>query len=92
MKFEEVNETALALEIEFDSHAFIRKFVEKYPKSYGELLVKHENVTTANAEIANYLRNNSNDLHVTKIKEDHISADILGNDAKNSLWRKEENQ
>jgi len=87
-EFEIVKENVNAPENEFDSHAFIREFIKRYPQSYGALLIKHKNVNTANAEIANFLRRNDGDLHIIKAEEDVISKDILGYDVPNALWRK----
>ncbi len=88
MRLEEVREIVNRLESEFDSHKFIREFIFACTRSYGNLLVKHGNVTTAHAEIANFLRNHAEELSIEKIGEDKISKDIFGNDVPNANWRK----
>ncbi len=72
---------------EFDSHEFILCFLNLYPRSYGELLVAHNRVQTAHAEIANFLRNNSAELGITK-KGERVSPDIFGNLTECALWTK----
>lgn len=60
----------------FDSHDFILKFIFEYPAVYGGLLIKHKNVTTAHAEISNFLRNYSTSLRI-KEKGKIESEDIF---------------
>ena len=91
MNIENVRETIGRLGNKFDSHAFIRKFMERYAREYGELLVKHGSVTTANAEIANYLRINSSKLNISQVEEKVDSMDVLGNVTPNALWQKNTN-
>ena len=79
---------------EFDSHDFIRKLIWEAPQTYGELLVKHENVTTAHAEISKYLLNYSGELGIEKATIDNeklkerMSADIFGNIVPCAMWNK----
>ncbi|MDE7426887.1 MAG: hypothetical protein K2M79_03715 [Muribaculaceae bacterium] len=73
---------------EFDSHDFIFEFINQFPSSYGKLLIKHNSATTANAEIANNLRNNSSELNILKIGEVE-SVNIYGHLTICALWRKE---
>lgn len=61
----------------FDSHDFIRKFIWKCPEIYGRLLIKHANVTTAHAEISNYLRCHTSELGINELPEKVESEDIL---------------
>lgn len=72
---------------EFDSHDFIRRFIWECPKTYGELLIKHNNVKNAHAEISNYLRNYANELEIEQLP-DRNSADIFGNTVLNANWTK----
>lgn len=74
----------------FDSHQFISGFIQMCPRSYGQLLVAHNNVTLAHAEIANFLRNNSVALKIKKTGESETD-DIFGNTAKCALWTKNSN-
>lgn len=71
----------------FDTHAFITAYIYHFPTSYGDLLKKHSNVTTAHAEIANFLRFHSIELHLEKL-EKNTSSDIFCNQVVNTLWRK----
>ena len=74
---------------QFNSHQFIRKFIYNFPSSYGKLLMKHDNVTTAHGEIANVLRNNSIKLRIQKIDEPKCeSVDIFDNLATCATWSK----
>jgi hypothetical protein len=87
MNIQEIKEIVDALEKEFDSHAFIRKYMEKFPQSYGELLMKHGNVTTAHAEISNCLRNNTTSLGIKK-NGSVRSLDVFLKMTSNALWSK----
>lgn len=71
----------------FDSHDFICEYIYRFPSSYGDLLVKHNNTTTAHAEIANFLRDNSSALNIRKTG-DTESADIFRNIAPCASWEK----
>lgn len=75
---------------EFDSHMFILKFFQFHHQSYGELLAAHNNVASAHAEIAIFLRNNSAELRINKIGETE-SPDIFGNISECALWAKIDN-
>ena len=88
MELEEVREIVISLGSEFDSHEFIKEFILGCTRVYGNLLVKHGDVTTAHAEIANFLRNHVEELGIEKIGEDKISKDIFGNDVPNANWRR----
>ncbi len=72
---------------EFDSHDFIKEFIWHHPKDYGELLIKHENVTRTHAEISNFLLNHANSLGIAKTRED-VSDDIFGHVTPCAKWRK----
>lgn len=71
----------------FDSHEYICKYLYQFPVSYGMLLIKHENVRNANAEIALFLTNHSSELHIRKIGETK-STDMLGNMTSCAAWEK----
>lgn len=88
MILEEVRTVVDEMDEKFDSHEFIKAYILRFTKAYGSLLVKHENVTTAHAEISNYLRNHADELGIEKVGAEKISKDIFGNDAPNAEWRK----
>lgn len=71
----------------FDSHAFIRKFMELYPKEYGEMLVSHENVASAHGEISSYLSKNARDLNIKKIGSIR-TLNVFLRASSNALWSK----
>lgn len=71
----------------FSSHEFIRKFLEKNHKEYAARLKKQDSVALANAEIANYLRNNASELGIKKVG-DIESMNILGHLSICALWEK----
>lgn len=90
MDFNEVKTIVDAMAEEFDSHAFFLKFLEKCPSSYGHLLIKHGNVTTAHAEIGKFLLNNASGLGIAKKDKDNNSPNIFGNIAPCAQWEKTE--
>ena len=83
-----VQETIGLMPQNFDSHDFIRKFIWEYPKIYGGLLIKHENVTTAHAEISNYLRYNASKLGIKELDEKTESEDIFKTKRPCAKWEK----
>lgn len=85
--FESIIEELIQDSNTFDSHDVIKKIIWSEPVSYANLLIKHENVTNAHAEISNFLRNKSNDLHIEKVNCAHKSPDIFGNDVECALWK-----
>ncbi|MGM9844491.1 MAG: hypothetical protein ACI30S_09750 [Muribaculaceae bacterium] len=87
MDIEEFKQIIDLLQDTFDSHAFICEYINRFPTSYGKLLIKHNNVTTAHAEIANFLRNNSNELNIYK-SGDTVSADIFGKITPCAKWQR----
>lgn len=86
--FHAFDEIVKLLPKEFDSHEFIRKFIFNYPQRYGQLLIKHNNVSTAHGEIANFLRNNSCRLSIEQSLYKVYSNDIFGLQKLNALWHK----
>ena len=87
MAIEEFKQIIDLLQDTFDSHTFICEYIYRFPSSYGGLLIKHNNVIMANAEIANFLRNNSNKLNIYKFG-DTVSADIFGKIVPCAKWQK----
>ncbi|MGM9814720.1 MAG: hypothetical protein ACI3ZX_01230 [Candidatus Aphodosoma sp.] len=87
MAIEEFIQIIDLLQDSFDSHAFICEYIIHFPTPYGKLLIKHNNVTTAHAEIANFLRNYSNELNIYKTG-DSESADIFGKITPCAKWQK----
>jgi len=61
----------------FDSHEFILKLIWECPEIYGELLIKHRNVTTAHGEISNYLRYHASELGIKELYEKAESEDLF---------------
>lgn len=89
MTLEEAATVIGELDKHFDSHDFIKKFIFKYPASYGTILIKQNDVTTSHAEMANFLRHNADALSIFKIDEaSNKSYDIFGNPAPCSKWVK----
>lgn len=84
-----VQETISMMPQNFDSHDFIRKFIWKYPEIYGRLLIKHANVTTAHAEIGNYLRCHASELGINELPEKVESEDILRIICPCAQWEKQ---
>jgi len=73
---------------EFDSHEFIKMFIKKYPDSYGLLLIAYKNVTTTHSQIANFLRNNAEELHIEENPNKKKSNSIFEKTVPNASWRK----
>ena len=71
----------------FDSHAFIRRFMEMYPEEYGEMLKRHRGVKTANGEISSYLSKNAPELKIKKIGNIR-TLNIFLRFSPNALWSK----
>lgn len=71
----------------FDSHAFIRKYMKKYPKAYAKIVSEHKTLKAAHATIGRFLENNSVDLNITHLGEIE-SLNILMNPSSNALWQK----
>ena len=72
---------------EFDSHDFIKEYIWQYPKSYGELLCKYENVRTAHSQIGKFLLQNTEELGIEKNGENG-SDDIFGHPTPCAKWKK----
>ena len=87
MDIKEVKTIVDAMPQNFDSHEFILKFIWKYTSSYGHLLIKHGNVTTAHAEISKFLLNKTSELCIEK-KGEINSKDLFGNIAPCAQWKK----
>lgn len=83
------------LESNFDSHDFIKKYVEMFPKEYLEKLLpalsKRQDimgVTDVDSEIARFLSVHSNDLKIEKEDDKKGSENILGNITPCTKWHK----
>lgn len=87
MTLNEARNICSILKESFDSHDFISEYIFRFPSSYGDLLIKHNNVTTAHAEIANFLRLNSAQLHIRKTGEIE-SEDIFRHPVPCASWEK----
>ena len=88
LPFLRVQEILSLMPQNFDSHDFIRKFIWECPKVYGELLIKYENVSTAHAEISNYLRYNASKLGIKELDEKTESEDIFKTKRPCANWEK----
>jgi len=76
------------MESNFDSHAFILRLLRESPSVYGQLLIKHNNVTTAHAEISNFLRNLAKELGIKEKEHESESVDIFGIINPCALWER----
>ena len=74
MEIEKTKAIVEKLGNEFDSHSFIRKLLEMCPNVYGELLMKYNDVTIVDAQIAIFLLNNA--LELTCFKKQFILNNI----------------
>lgn len=91
MTLEEATAVIGKLEKHFDSHDFIRVFIFKYPTSYGAALIKHNDVAASHAEIANFLRLNTDALSIFKIDAaGNKSYDIFGHLVPCAKWVKKD--
>ena len=69
MNINQAQRTIVCLGQYFDSHAFIRKYMEKYPKSYASFISEHKTLKAAHAEIGRFLLNNAQSLNIERIGE-----------------------
>lgn len=83
------------LESNFDSHDFIKKYVEMFPKEYLDKLISAlsnrqdiRGVTDVDAEIARFLSIHSDDLKIEKENDNCGSKNILGNITPCAQWHK----
>ena len=83
-----VQETLGLMPQNFDSHDFIRKLIWKCPEVYGALLIKHKNVTTAHAEIGNYLKHHASELGIKEHDEKTESEDLFKTICSCAYWEK----
>lgn len=74
--------------IEFDSHEFILCYLKNYPASYGELLIKYNDVQQVNAEIGIYLSNHAEELNIIKIETNWSSENIFKKITPCAKWKK----
>lgn len=79
------------MEIEFDSHDFIKELIKSHEKSYVELLYSYiNNLTifrTLHSQIGTYLSENSKSLDIEKLVK-NSSENIKGYDSENQVWKK----
>lgn len=83
------------LETNFDSHDFIKKYVEMFPAEYLEKLISAlrnrqdiKAVTDVDSEIARFLSVHSGDLKIEKENDNSQSENILGNISSCAKWHK----
>ena len=90
MNKKQVEKTIESLSDFFDSHAFIRKYMKKYPKSYGVFISQYKTLNAAHAQIGKFLLENAPELKIEYIGEIE-SLNVLVNPVKNALWKKQTN-
>ena len=87
--FTEAEEVLRHLPNEFDSHAFIFKYIDLHENDYIDELAQNngrDNVfRKVNAEIGRFLWNNSKRLHIEKVNR-LPSPNIKGNNTENQNW------
>lgn len=78
---------------DFDSHKFIKKFMERHEREYVEMLYKH--IDTPNgifravdAEIARFLSVHAGELNIEKKSERCQSGNPKMNKSDNQRWEK----
>lgn len=80
---------AFELNIEFSSHDFIKKIIQKFESEYIDMLVKHQNsgkaFQTVNSLIGQFLSSKSDILKITKT-EKRESENIKGNIDTVQFW------
>jgi hypothetical protein len=74
---------------QFDSHAFIRKFAERFQPEYVSLLTQYdtEPFETVHQQIGRFLVTHQAQLGITA-QGKVCSANIFGNCSENELWSK----
>ena len=87
MNIKQVERTIASLGDYFDSHAFIRKYMEKYPKSYAGFIAQHKTLKAAHAQIGKFLLNNAQQLNIENIGVIE-SLNVLMKPSDNTLWKK----
>lgn len=88
MNIEVANNILTRLGTQFDSHAFIRLFIQNYPSRYAKILSKHNNVNTAHGEIARFLNANAVALKIKLIGGNSNTPNIYNNVSNNAKWHK----
>ena len=73
---------------QFDSHDFIKKFTEKYPKQYNLLIIKYSKRNTTHSVISSFLRNNAESLGI-EYKDRVKSKNLSGKLTFCALWNKD---
>ncbi len=87
MNIRQAQRVITSLEQYFDSHAFIRKYMMKYPKAYAGIVSNHKTLKAAHATIGKFLLDNSATLNITKLGEIE-SLNVLMRPSSNALWSK----
>lgn len=87
MDINDAREIIRTLNDHFDSHDFIVELYMHMPAVYGSLLVEHNNINTAHAEISNFLRYNSKDLDIIELDK-VMSPNIFGKPTECAAWTK----
>lgn len=72
---------------QFNSHDFIRKFIDKYKMQYNQLVAKYSRLNIAHSVISNFLRNNAKSLGI-EYKDKTVSKNISGKMSSCALWNK----
>lgn len=93
MNINQIKEIIDELGNEFDSHRFIKKFMERHEREYVEMLYKHINTPNGifravDAEIARFLSVHSEELGIKK-KGRCPSGNPKMNDSDNQEWTKD---
>ena len=91
--FTEAEEVLRHLPDEFDSHAFIFKYIDLHENDYIEELSQNNGrdkvFRKVNAEIGRFLSINQKDLHIEKTNK-LSSPNIKGNNTENQCWKRRE--
>ena len=75
---------------EFDSHDFIKKFMQYYTSSYADILTKFKSIPTAHGHIVQVLKRNADSLQIKSIGR-IISLDVFNETTECELWHKNNN-
>lgn len=72
---------------QFDSHDFIKKFMQYHPVAYAETIIKCKSIPASHGHIALTVSNNSNTLGVKSMGR-RMSIDIFNEMTECELWIK----
>ncbi|MDO4931209.1 MAG: hypothetical protein Q4E63_00950 [Prevotellaceae bacterium] len=87
MNIEEAKSVLNTLSKEFDSHEFIRKYIQDFTVSYGQLLIERKQVELAHGAIGIFLSQHSDELGINCTGK-HKSIDIFNNESSCATWSK----